>query len=90
MNLEHIKLVITDMDGTLLNSKHEVSDRFLKQFEILKSHNILFSAASGRPYYSIIDKLNSIKNDILVVAENGGIIADNIQSGTNLSCPVGR
>lgn len=79
MNLKHIKLVITDMDGTLLNSRHEVSNRFLKQFEILKSHNILFTAASGRPYYSIIDKLKSIKNDIIVVAENGGIIADNVQ-----------
>ena len=77
MNLENIKLVITDMDGTLLNSKHEVSSKFLNQFKLLQSHNILFVAASGRPYYSIIAKLYSIKNDIIVVAENGGIIADN-------------
>ena len=77
MNLENIKLVVTDMDGTLLNSNHEVSSKFLKQFKQLQSHNILFVAASGRPYYSIIKKLDSIKNDIIVVAENGGIIADN-------------
>ena len=77
MNLENIKLVITDMDGTLLNSNHAVSSKFLKQFKQLQSHNILFVAASGRPYYSIIKKLDSIKNDIIVVAENGGIIADN-------------
>ena len=77
MNLENIKLVITDMDGTLLNSKHQVSSKFLKQYKQLQSHNILFVAASGRPYYSIIEKLDSIKNDIIVVAENGGIIVDN-------------
>lgn len=79
MNLENIKLVITDMDGTLLNSKHEVSSKFIQQFNQLQSLNILFVAASGRPYYSIIDKLKTIKNNIIVVAENGGIIADNTQ-----------
>ena len=77
MNLENIKLVITDMDGTLLNSKHEVSGKFLNQFKQLQYHNIMFVAASGRPYYSIVEKLNSIKNDIIIVAENGGIIVDN-------------
>lgn len=77
MNLEHIKLVITDMDGTLLNSKHEVSSKFLKQFKSLQALNIHFVAASGRPYYSIIDKLKAIKNDIIIVSENGGIVANN-------------
>ncbi|SFZ95097.1 hypothetical protein SAMN05428642_10719 [Flaviramulus basaltis] len=74
MNLSQIKLVVTDMDGTLLNSNHEVSSLFFDLFEELKKHNILFVAASGRPYYSIIDKLNSIKDDIIIVAENGGIV----------------
>lgn len=77
MNLSKIKLVVTDMDGTLLNSNHEVSDLFFELFEELKNHNILFVAASGRPYYGIIDKLDTIKNDIIIIAENGGIIVDN-------------
>lgn len=62
------------MDGTLLNSNHEVSDRFFELFEELKSRNIIFVAASGRQYNSILDKLQSIKEDIVFVAENGGYV----------------
>lgn len=76
MDLSQIKLVVSDMDGTLLNSNHEVSSLFLELFKELKKHNILFVAASGRPYYSIIEKLHSIKDDIIIVAENGGIVIE--------------
>lgn len=75
--MKNIKLVVTDMDGTLLNSKHEVSTRFLEVFKQLKQQNIKFVAASGRPYYSIIEKLHSIKEDITIVAENGGLVIQN-------------
>ncbi|WP_373518659.1 HAD family hydrolase, partial [Pricia sp.] len=68
MDLSRIKMVVTDMDGTLLNSDHEVSDRFLEIFQKLKERDILFVAASGRQYQSIVDKLASIKNDITVIA----------------------
>ena len=60
------------MDGTLLNSNHEVSDHFFKLFQELKSRDIQFIAASGRQYHSIIEKLYPIKDDIIVIAENGG------------------
>ena len=62
------------MDGTLLNSNHEVSDRFFELFHELKKRDILFVAASGRQYNSIIGKLHAIKDDIVVVAENGGYV----------------
>lgn len=77
MDLSQIKLVVTDMDGTLLNSDHEVSDRFFELFEQLRKRNILFAAASGRQYNSIVDKLHSIKDDIIVIAENGGFAMQN-------------
>jgi Cof subfamily protein (haloacid dehalogenase superfamily) len=76
MDLSKIKLVVTDMDGTLLNSNHEVSNLFFELFKEIKKHNILFVAASGRPYYSIIEKLDNIKDDIIIIAENGGIVAE--------------
>jgi Cof subfamily protein (haloacid dehalogenase superfamily) len=74
MNFSKVKLVVTDMDGTLLNSNHEVSDKFLHQFEALKTRNIHFVAASGRQYQSILGKLSSIKEDISVIAENGAVM----------------
>ena len=73
MDLSRIKMVVTDMDGTLLNSNHEVSDKFFGIFEELKKKDIKFVAASGRQYHSIIDKLAPIQNDIIVIAENGGV-----------------
>ncbi len=73
MNLKNVKLVVSDMDGTLLNSKGEVSVLFFKLFKKLQLQNILFCAASGRQYNSIVDKLADIKDDIYVIAENGGI-----------------
>lgn len=62
------------MDGTLLNSNHEVSTRFFELFEELKKRKIVFVAASGRQYNSIANKLAAIKNDIIIVAENGGYV----------------
>jgi Cof subfamily protein (haloacid dehalogenase superfamily) len=72
MNLSGIRLVVSDMDGTLLNSNHEVSPLFFELFAELKRKGILFVAASGRQYSSIEDKLNPIKDDIIIIAENGG------------------
>lgn len=65
------RLIVSDMDGTLLNSKGEVSPIFFTLFEQLKEKGILFCAASGRQYDSIINKLDFIKNEIYIIAENG-------------------
>ena len=73
MNLSKVKLVVSDMDGTLLNSKNEVSQQFFDLFKELQKHNVLFCAASGRQHNSIVEKLASIKDDIYVIAENGAI-----------------
>ncbi|MFK7834451.1 MAG: HAD family hydrolase [Winogradskyella sp.] len=75
--MKDVKMVVTDMDGTLLNSNHEVSHRFFEVFKILKQQHIMFVAASGRPYYSIVEKLQPIKEDITIVAKNGGLIIQN-------------
>jgi Cof subfamily protein (haloacid dehalogenase superfamily) len=81
-------MVVTDMDGTLLNSKHEVSSRFFEIYEELKKKNIAFVAASGRQYHSMVDKLESIKNEILVIAENGALIKK--QEETLLTTPINK
>ncbi|MBQ0733954.1 HAD family hydrolase [Aquimarina celericrescens] len=85
MDLSKIKLVSTDMDGTLLNSKGEVSRHFFQLFEELNEMGVTFVAASGRQYYSIIDKLKPIKDDIFVIAENGALT---MQQGKELQTTV--
>ncbi|AJR02605.1 HAD family hydrolase [Siansivirga zeaxanthinifaciens] len=74
MDFSKVKLVVSDMDGTLLNPESEVSTRFFYQFNELQKQNIHFVAASGRQYQSILDKLNPIKDYISIIAENGGIL----------------
>ncbi|MFD2101802.1 HAD family hydrolase [Flagellimonas iocasae] len=86
MDLSQIKMVVTDMDGTLLNSNHEVSPRFFEIFEELKKKDIIFVAASGRQYNSMVDKLEAIKNDIIVIAENGALIKK--QEDVLLTTPI--
>ncbi|QBA63684.1 HAD family hydrolase [Muriicola soli] len=72
-DISRIKLVVTDMDGTLLNPEHQVSDRFFELFEALKTKGVRFAAASGRQYNSIVSKLQPIRDQIFVIAENGGL-----------------
>ncbi len=62
------------MDGTLLNSEHQVSDRFFELFHKLNDRGIQFVAASGRQYHSMASKLHRIKDSIVFIAENGAII----------------
>jgi Cof subfamily protein (haloacid dehalogenase superfamily) len=72
-DFSRVKLVVSDMDGTLLNTKGEVSAEFFNLFKKLQEKNITFCAASGRQHNSIVSKLDAIKDDIYVIAENGGV-----------------
>jgi Cof subfamily protein (haloacid dehalogenase superfamily) len=74
MNLSKIKLIAADMDGTLLNAKHELSQDFFTVFEQIKSKGLLFAAASGRQFFNIENKFEKIKDDILFIAENGSYV----------------
>ena len=74
MDLKDVRLVVTDMDGTLLDSHHRVSDRFFKLQEALSRRGVRFAAASGRQYQSIAVKLTPILEELFIIAENGGLL----------------
>lgn len=76
MNYSNIKLIVSDMDGTLLNSQHEVSQQFFELFKKLREKNILFAVASGRQYYSLMERMEPIKDDLIYIAENGAIVME--------------
>ena len=67
------------MDGTLLNSSHEVSSRFFELFEQLKRREIRFVAASGRQFPSMRSKLQPIEDHMSFISENGGLIVEQQQ-----------
>ena len=72
--MSEIKLIATDMDGTLLNSKHELSDSFIPVFRKLKEQGIIFVAASGRQYYNLLKTLDEVKDEVIFAAENGSYV----------------
>ncbi|WP_312825635.1 Cof-type HAD-IIB family hydrolase [Epilithonimonas sp.] len=72
--MKEIKLIVTDMDGTFLNSNYEVSPDFPKVYQKLKDRGILFVPASGRQMPGITKYFGDIENEIGFIAENGGYI----------------
>jgi len=66
-----IKLIVTDMDGTLLNDEHQIHPDFWEIEEELTKKGIMFSVASGRQFYNLESKFEKIKDRMLFFAENG-------------------
>lgn len=70
-----IKLIATDMDGTLLNSKGQLPNEFEEVFDILQEKGILFAAASGRQYFTLLENFKPFSDRMLFIAENGTYVA---------------
>jgi Cof subfamily protein (haloacid dehalogenase superfamily) len=70
-----IKLIVTDVDGTLLNDNHELHPDFWKVEEQLTKNGILFSIASGRQFYNLESKFEKIKDRTMFFAENGTYVS---------------
>ncbi|MCL1948567.1 MAG: HAD family hydrolase [Turicibacter sp.] len=71
-----IKLVAADMDGTLLNSKKELSDKLFPTIDRLHQKRVKFAVASGRQYYNLLEIYESLKDEMIFIAENGAIVFD--------------
>lgn len=71
-----IKLIASDMDGTLLNSKKELPPDFEGFLKKLHDKGIIFAAASGRQYNSLMHEFKDIGEEILYIAENGAMVID--------------
>ena len=66
-----IKLIATDIDGTLLHSDHTLPVDLPELIHTLRAHKILFSVASGRPYLTLKQSFEPLSPDILYIADNG-------------------
>lgn len=71
MSLDQIKLVVSDMDGTLLRSNHELNPEFYTIYNQLQAKGIQFVPASGRQFYSITSYFEEQKDSMPIIAENG-------------------
>ena len=70
-----IKLVASDLDGTLLlNGAQSLPEELFPLIKKLKELGILFVAASGRQYYNLAKRFEKIKDDMMFIAENGTFV----------------
>lgn len=71
-----IKLIASDMDGTLLNSDHKIPNENVELIKFAQKNGIQFVVATGRAYYEALPALNDENIKCDVISFNGGIIYD--------------
>ena len=67
------KLVLCDMDGTLLDSKRQLPKELDAVIKALKTEDVSFGIASGRQYYRLRKQFSNY-DDMLIIAENGASV----------------
>ena len=73
-----IKLIATDMDGTLLDSQKRLPKGFPDLLRELGKRQIRFAIASGRQYYNLLNYFpGSGADDLFFLADNGAVIFEN-------------
>ncbi|PAT01698.1 hypothetical protein CI105_05490 [Candidatus Izimaplasma bacterium ZiA1] len=76
------KLVVSDVDGTLLNSDHQLLDETKEYLISLKKQNILFTLASGR-HNDLMKKLyDELEIEIPAISSNGSFVGNPITKDT--------
>ena len=73
--MDSVKLIASDMDGTLLNGKGELDPAFFSLFKKLEHRGIRFAAVSGRQYDGLRRTFAPVADQMLFIAENGAYVA---------------
>ncbi len=68
-----IKLIATDLDGTLLHDDKSLPSGFPALANELKKRGIIFVAASGRQYANVYNTLLPYSEDFYIISDNGSI-----------------
>ncbi|ANP50816.1 Cof subfamily protein (haloacid dehalogenase superfamily) [Streptomyces griseochromogenes] len=77
-----IRLVVTDMDGTLLDDAKRIPDGLWPMLAELRRRGVLFSPASGRQYATLARQFAEVAEGMVFIAENGTYV---VRDGVELS-----
>lgn len=80
-----LRLVVSDMDGTLLDGHGRIPDGFWPLLERLRTQGVLFVPASGRQYAALTREFGAETTGLAFIAENGGYV---VRDGAELSATV--
>lgn len=68
-------LVVTDMDGTLLNPDHTIPEQFWPLLAELRARGLVFAPASGRQLHTLLEQFGD--EELSIIAENGTVVFHN-------------
>ncbi|MGB3376909.1 MAG: Cof-type HAD-IIB family hydrolase [Microbacterium sp.] len=68
------RLVIVDLDGTLLDGAGDIPPTFWPLLETMRTQGIVFAPASGRQYATLRHLFGTHGDDLTFIAENGGLV----------------
>ncbi|REI30548.1 Cof-type HAD-IIB family hydrolase [Staphylococcus felis] len=71
-----VKLIATDMDGTLLNAAHEVSDENIKAIQYAQSQGVTVVIATGRAFYEAQAPIAPTGLKVPYICLNGAEVRD--------------
>jgi len=74
-----IRLIASDMDGTLLDSKKNMPADILHVVRALRGMGVQFVIASGRQYAALRRDLGELADEVIFLAENGALVMENDQ-----------
>ncbi|GGK81744.1 hydrolase [Planomonospora parontospora subsp. parontospora] len=77
-----IRLIVTDMDGTLLDDDGRIPADLWPLLERLRSRGVLFCPASGRQYASLAVQFKDAFDGTVFIAENGAFV---VRDGQEIS-----
>lgn len=70
-----IKLVVSDLDGTLLpRGEEKVDSETITTIKKIQGLGIYFAIASGRSYKELSNFMKEVKHSIFLISENGALI----------------
>lgn len=72
-----IRMVFSDMDGTLLDDRGELPPDFDEVIGELLARGVIFVPASGRQYSALIRQMGKYTDDFVFISENGSFAARN-------------
>ena len=70
-----IKLIISDMDGTLLHDDKSLPKEYPQLVNRLSEEGVIMGIASGRQYANLFQCFSDIAEKMLFISENGGLVA---------------
>ncbi len=71
-NLEKVKLIAIDVDGTTLDDWGNLPDGLFPTMQAIMDKGIKMAVASGRPIFNLRELFQPMTNDLIIISDNGG------------------